>query len=126
MLIDDCEATNYYNQIIIERLDCTNTVVTAQGGPKALDYLKHSSLDGNQIPDLIFLDINMPGMNGWEFLEEYEKLSNLKQAKVVLLMLTTSLNPDDQLRASNIKNVKGFVNKPLEAEKLHELLAEYF
>lgn len=126
MLIDDCEATNYYNQIIIDRENCANSVVTAQGGLQALEYLKQTSMEGNLVPDLIFLDINMPGMNGWEFLEEYEKLSNLKHAKVVLLMLTTSLNPDDHVRASKLKNVKGFVNKPLEAEKLHELMTEYF
>ena len=126
LLIDDCEATNFYNQIVINKLDIANSVVVVQSGMEGLEYLRNTTPDKGCFPDVIFLDINMPGMNGWEFLEEYDKLNNLNQAHVVLLMLTTSLNPDDQAKAKELDKVNGFVNKPLQSENLQELLGTYF
>ena len=126
LLIDDCEATNFYNQIVINKLEIANSIVVVQSAMEGLEYLKNNSPEGDHFPEVIFLDINMPGMNGWEFLEEYDKLGNLNQAHVVLLMLTTSLNPDDQAKAKKLEKVSGFVNKPLQSEKLQEVIETYF
>lgn len=126
LLIDDNEADNFIHTLIIEEANCAEKVVSVQSGMEALDYLK-SKKDGEYPhPDLIFLDINMPVMNGWEFLEEYEKLSKLQQGRVILMMLTTSLNPDDKEKARQKNIINGFKNKPLSIEMLEEVLTKYF
>ena len=68
----------------------------------------------------------MPVMNGWEFLESYKHLPSNQQAGVVVVMLTTSLNPDDEAQADNIDGVKAFSSKPLTIEKLDGVLAEFY
>ncbi|MES2394902.1 MAG: response regulator [Bacteroidota bacterium] len=130
LLIDDNPADNEYHKIIIHEANVCNHIQVAIDGPKALDYIIKSG-EVNQFeafpkPDLIYLDINMPGMNGFEFLEEYHKLEERLKAKVVIIMLTTSLNPDDKIRATNYKELKEFSNKPLTVEILHETLEKYF
>jgi CheY-like chemotaxis protein len=68
----------------------------------------------------------MPGMNGFEFLKEYKKLAPELKSKVVIIMLSTSLNPDDRERANANKDVTEFQNKPLTVELLHETIEKYF
>lgn len=127
LLIDDDEPTNFYTQMIIQDAGCANTIKVAQGGREALDYLANSHQKSNYpSPDLIFLDINMPAMDGWEFLDEYKKLHKESQGKIIVVMLTTSLNPDDKTKADGMPEISGFESKPLTEEKLTKILNQYF
>lgn len=126
LLVDDDEPTNFLNKMVIEEMDCTEEIITATSGAKALDYLTVKSDGTYPQPDLIFLDINMPGMNGWEFLEEYQKLEDLQKAKIVVVMLTTSMNPADQDKAQQISGIKKFMHKPLTEEHVENLLNTHF
>jgi CheY-like chemotaxis protein len=131
LLIDDDEPTNYISSMLVEEAACTEHIQIAQSGQAALDYLTSSEQFAckNELfpcPDLIFLDINMPAMNGWEFLEKYSKLQQKNKGEIILVMLTTSLNPDDELRAKEMSFISGFENKPLTSEKLNRILQEYF
>jgi len=130
LLIDDNPADNEYHTIIIKKAHVCNHVKIAIDGPKALDYIIKSGEEGQSEtypkPDLIFLDINMPGMNGFEFLEEYEKLDDKLKSKVVIVMLSTSLNPDDEKKATENKEVKEFQNKPLDIKLLQNTIEKYF
>jgi CheY-like chemotaxis protein len=126
LLIDDSRPTNVFHKREIEKANCAETIRSVENGIKALEYLKSKDNGEHPKPDLIFLDINMPGMNGWEFLEEYEKLDAAQKGKVVLIMLTTSLNPDDEKRANEIKAIDGFRVKPLKTGLVEEVLNLYF
>jgi CheY-like chemotaxis protein len=126
LLIDDDEPTNFLNQLVVESSGYTEQIKTAQSGEEALNYLVNSGENDNPSPDLIFLDINMPAMNGWEFLDKYRNLDDAKKSKVVIVMLTTSLFPEDKARAYEIPEISGFENKPLTKEKLDKIVADFF
>jgi CheY-like chemotaxis protein len=125
LLIDDDEPTNFLNKLTLEQSGCARHIRVAPSGQAALDYLR-GELEEYLQPDLIFLDINMPAMDGWEFLEKYRELSQEKKAETVLIMLTTSLNPDDEKRTLSIPEVSGFEHKPLNQARLERLLNKYF
>lgn len=130
LLIDDDEPTNYYNTLIIEETGCADHVQAVQSGKKALEYLANSENFPKQIdkfptPDLIFLDINMPAMTGWEFLDRYKKLKK-GDAMPVLVMLSTSLFPEDVLKAREIPEISGFESKPLTPAVINKILRKYF
>lgn len=123
LLVDDDDDDNFYHQIIINKMNMVNNIDIAANGVEAIAYLKN---ENNLPPDLIFLDLNMPKMNGWEFLEQYKDLSISQKAKVLIIILTTSANPDDIRRAKEIEDVTGFNTKPLSKEYLTELLEQHF
>jgi CheY-like chemotaxis protein len=130
LLVDDNPADNDFHKIIIEEADICNHVKVALNGPEALEYLRKSGEAGPDSkdwpkPDIIFLDINMPMMNGFEFLEEYKKLNENIKSGLIIVMLTTSLNPDDAKTARENVEVKEFQNKPLTVEALKEIVEKY-
>ena len=122
LLIDDDFDDNVFNKIIIRKMDITETVDEASDGVEALEHLKARSTP----PELIFLDINMPRMNGWEFLEQYKDLDPKQKAKTIIVMLTTSANPDEIKKAQEIEEVSGFKTKPLSKEMLTGILQQFF
>jgi len=128
LLIDDNSADNEFHSIIIKRSELSNQVKVTVNGEKALEYLKNSALPGNEEefpkPDIIYLDINMPRMNGFEFLEEYNKLDEKMRAPV-LVILTTSLNPEDVVKAKSL-GANGLENKPLTQEMLADIIDNFF
>lgn len=126
LLIDDDSPTNFYNKIIIEQTNCTEHIEICTSAEDGLAFLKSKFKDGlPPQPELIFLDINMPGMDGWEFLEEYDQLPEPHKGKVVVVMLTTSVNPDDERRALE-RGIKSFTQKPLKPEIITKLLEQHF
>lgn len=126
MLIDDNNDDNFYHERVIKKNDAADQVVSIESGTEALEYLKDRKRQEEGHPDLIFLDINMPGMNGWEFIEEYKKLDEGLRSKVVVIMLTTSDNPDDKIKAGDIGVLADFRTKPLTKEMLNEIISKYF
>jgi len=129
LVIDDDEPTNFFTQMILEESGCAQYIKVMQSGKEALDYLAKSEEPGCDVsqypgPDLIFLDINMPAMDGWEFLGEYKKL--IIESRIIIVMLTTSLFPEDKLRAEGMPEISGFEHKPLTAEKVTAVLEKYF
>ena len=130
LLIDDDEPTNFLNKMIIEETGMVEEVKVAQSAREALDYLsgKEQADASNELPtpELIFLDINMPAMDGWEFLEKYDQLSPEQKAAIIVVMLTTSFNPEDEQKAERISYISSYRNKPLTQEILMGILEEHF
>ena len=131
LLIDDDAPTNFLNRLVLEESCCTERIHVAQSGQAALDYLRVTSELGAKdsslaAPELIFLDINMPAMDGWEFLSRYNTLLDAQKPGVVIVMLTTSLNPEDEVKARTIPSVAGFQCKPLTPKVLDNLLGNHF
>lgn len=127
LLVDDDEPTNYLNKMIISEMGCVNHIEVAQTGKQALEFLRNKSIqksnEDSSYPELVFLDINMPAMDGWEFLEELKQVNN---KQTVIVMLTTSLNPDDEVKATINSAIRCFVHKPLNKEILNDILSKYF
>lgn len=126
MLVDDNPDDNFFHEREIKKDHLAATVVVKNSGIEALEYLKSKEDVTRLPPDLIFLDINMPGMNGWEFLEEYGMLDNKFQSDVLIIMLTTSDNPDDEERSRAWRNVTDYITKPLTKEKMKVIVDKFF
>lgn len=126
LLIDDNPDDIFFHERVIRKAAAADKVVARESGPEALDYLRSPDHPEYTRPDLIFLDINMPGMNGWEFLEEYEKLAHDQKVRAIVIMLTTSENPDDQRRALKQYATSEFHIKPLTNDMLVRIIHKYF
>ena len=122
LLLDDNGATNIIHKKFIIKANCAEQILKFQNGKEALQYLK-SKL--NEPPELIFVDINMPIMDGWEFLTELEKIENSgKKTKIVLL--STSLSAAAREKASTMKIIDEVRLKPLTIKAVQEIVADIF
>ena len=122
MLIDDNPHDNFFHERTIQDCNAAEQVLVMEMAEDALNYLKSLEHTPGLKPDIIFLDINMPGMNGWEFLDEYKQLDKSLQSKMLVMMLTTSSNPADEELAVKHGVTMGFRTKPLTEEMLMEVL----
>ena len=130
LLVDDDRPTNFIHKKVIQYSGVDTHVHACESGECAMNYLESSEPfqddEENPRPGIVFLDINMPGMNGWEFLDRYEQLPKEKKENVVLAMLTTSINPEDMKMAEENDNVHSFFSKPLKQEYIDQLINEKF
>ncbi len=132
LLVDDDDNDNFFHQRAINksRLDCTIQVCTS--GLDALDLLQNQGAYASLSPELctpeiIFLDINMPRFSGWDFIEAYAALPDdvLKKSHINIMMLSTSSNPTTQEKALNTPYIRDFIEKPLRANVLEELVKKH-
>ncbi|MGO4918775.1 response regulator [Maribacter aquivivus] len=119
MLVDDNSIDNYVSKIVTEKENIAETITVKSSAIEALDYLKAKA--GN-FPELIFLDIKMPIMDGFEFLIEFSKFTVDKKANCAIVMLSSSISNADMEAASNDQHVIDYLSKPLSKEKLTKVL----
>jgi CheY-like chemotaxis protein len=127
LLVDDDETTNFLNQALLRRLAVTDTILVANNGQEALDLL-HSHCTPVAVPTcpaLILLDMKMPRMNGFEFLQAYSQRPPTDNPAVVIIMLTSSLNPQDVERMQDLP-IASYLTKPLTREKIEQLVQDHF
>lgn len=122
LLVDDDETTNFVHRYLLQKSGISESIAEVLHGAEAIDYLK--TAEGAEV-DLIFLDVNMPVMNGFEFLEAYENSDEVFMESRLILMLTSSIHPEDRKRASSFSSLVGYYEKPLSEQVLKEIQAKY-
>lgn len=125
MLIDDNEIDNLINQKMIEATNLSEHIYVHSGAKSAIEFLKNveklNSLSGQILPDVIFLDIDMPLMDGFQFLDLFDKLNDNTKQHCKIVMLTSSINPQDIDKSKTYSFVKKYINKPLTQQSLLKL-----
>ncbi|MDH5365402.1 MAG: response regulator [Cyclobacteriaceae bacterium] len=121
MLVDDNDTDNFISKRIIEITKFANEVEVKNSGKKALDYLRENENNEERLPDLIFLDINMPIVDGFVFLYEFEKFNTLIKNKCKVIILSSSDNKRDIDKIVNNDHVIRFITKPLTESALSEI-----
>lgn len=124
LLVDDDEINNFISIKLIKKVLLNTEITACLNGKFAIDELLGiSRKDPSKLPDYILLDINMPIMNGWEFLDEYTKLKIDPAGKTRIFIISSSVFSNDISKAKSYPLVKDFVSKPLNIEKINELFA---
>ena len=113
LLIDDNDIDNFINERMITTSNFSKQVTVKNSGESALDFLRKNSDSTSTLPQVIFLDLNMPIMDGFGFLEEYEKLSDSIKKFCKVIVLSSSISAEDINRASTNPYVVKYLNKPL-------------
>ncbi|APG60900.1 response regulator [Christiangramia salexigens] len=123
-IIDDDKI--YVNLVkkIIEIKNLSENLLIYKNGKEALDYFKNimeNATDEDKLPDIIFLDLNMPVMDGWEFLNEFIKIKNSLNKKITLYVVSSSIDPRDLERAKSFNLVTDYLIKPIELKKFEKI-----
>ncbi|MFC6999226.1 response regulator [Rufibacter roseus] len=125
-LIDDDEIHNFLCESVIRNHQFASSVSSFLWAEEALEALtKITEQDPAGFPEIIFLDINMPGMDGWEFIEEYKKLPNELTQNCLLFVLSSAVDKNDITHARNLSEVSDFFSKPLTTDILN-IISEHY
>ncbi|MEM9919854.1 MAG: response regulator [Bacteroidota bacterium] len=123
VFIDDDHPTNVFHKIVVEESNLCEEALFFTSPLEALKYFERLCKEASPVlPDAIFLDINMPQLNGWQFIQAYQKLG-IRESPVII-MLTTSLYTQDVAKAEELDIVHKLINKPLETSHLRALTEE--
>jgi CheY-like chemotaxis protein len=126
LLVDDDATTNYLNESLLRSLKVTDQFIIARDGLEALTLLQSQCVaPTTSCPALILLDVNMPAMNGIEFLEAYKRLPQEHREAIIIVVLTTSMHSRDLARLHELP-IAGLASKPLTEEKIDTILQLHF
>ena len=122
LLVDDDEIYVFLTKRIIEETNLVDRISVFGNGKEAIDFLRSNADDISQLPEIIFLDLSMPIMDGWDFLEEYILLKPKLGKTITIYIISSSISPYDLKRAKEISEVSDFIIKPISKLKFTEII----
>lgn len=123
LLIDDDNINNFIVINKLKKLSTVKNITSLENGDVGIQYILNCLIsDPENLPELILLDINMPIMDGWDFLEEFEKIEESQKTKMHIYMVSSSVYKEDIEKSKEYKSVKRFISKPLTKEVLSEII----
>lgn len=123
-IVDDDDIYQFTTSLLLKKTDLVNKIIVFSNGLKAMNFLKDEMGNKENIPDVLFLDINMPVMDGWEFLEEYLLIKPMMPKTVVIYMVSSSVDEKDVLKAKSISALSGYMVKPISSQNIMEVILE--
>jgi len=121
-LVDDDDTFVYITKKIIEKSNVVKEVKVFSNGLDAIDYLKSNLNSSYMLPEVIFLDLSMPIMDGWQFLDEFVTIESDHTKKITIYICSSSISPHDISRAKNISAVTDFIIKPVTKDKFADII----
>ncbi len=119
-IIDDDPISIFFTERALQMGGVQAKIQTYLSAEEALTFLRKATVD--ELPDIIFLDLNMPQVDGWEFLESFEQLQEKARNKSLIYILTSSLDTSDVAKADDYQIVKGFIHKPISSDDIDTIL----
>jgi two-component SAPR family response regulator len=121
-IVDDDPIFSFIEKKIVEETNLVNQIRIFNNGLKALDFIKLNAGKSELLPDIILLDLNMPVMDGWEFLDEYIDVKHTLGKKITIYIVAYALSAADIERVNNINEVSDFIIKPMTREKFEKIV----
>ncbi|MEQ8414356.1 MAG: response regulator [Imperialibacter sp.] len=122
-IIDDDQIYVFGLKKLIDFHKYSKNLLVFKNGAEAIKYMKPLITSSDELPDVILLDINMPVMDGWQFLDEFVKIKPLIKKKITIYMVSSSIDEADLERAKTYEEVSDFIVKPVKAEDLEKMLS---
>ncbi len=120
-IIDDDNLYQFGMKRLLHHVAAETEIRQFHNGLEAIDYLKQNKSNKSNLPDIIFLDINMPVMNGWQFLDNFIGLHLSLSKQITIYMITSSVDNAEILRAASYKEVRNYIIKPISFENMKEI-----
>ncbi len=124
-IVDDDDIYKYSIKRTLKNKELTKKILTFSNGEEAIDFMIKNLNENENLPDIIFLDINMPIMDGFQFMEEYVKIKPRVGKEILIYMVSSSIDTYDIKRAKSISEVSDYLMKPISPNELTELLNNF-
>ncbi len=123
-VIDDDDIYQFTITKILSSIKMNKKILLFSDGEEALDFMIDNLYSDSELPDVIFLDINMPIMDGFQFMEEYVKLKPKLNKEITIYMVSSSVDPVDIAKAKSISDISDYIIKPIEVKQLKAIMAD--